>query len=132
MSRAVPTGSTTGPAGEGETEADRQAARGADQTALDIEQTLADVDQTASDADQGAADSDQSASERDEALARTASPPSPPAPARSQAWPRRRPPAILADLLGLSESSAAHWCALAGGDWNSYAAHAVQRYTTNA
>ena len=42
------------------------------------------------------------------------------------------PPAILADLLGLSESSAAHWCALAGGDWTSYAAHAPRRYTTNA
>lgn len=41
------------------------------------------------------------------------------------------PPAILADLLGLSESSAAHWCVLAGGDWNSNAAHAAQRYTTN-
>jgi hypothetical protein len=41
------------------------------------------------------------------------------------------PPAIIADLLGLSESSAAHWCALAGGDWNSYAAHAAGRYTAN-
>jgi hypothetical protein len=42
------------------------------------------------------------------------------------------PPAILADLLGLSESSAAHWCALAGGEGHSYAAHAARRYTTNA
>ncbi len=39
------------------------------------------------------------------------------------------PPAILADLLGISESSAAHWSALAGGEWASYAAHAAQRYT---
>jgi hypothetical protein len=41
------------------------------------------------------------------------------------------PPAILADLLGISESSAAHWSALAFGEWTSYAAHAARRYTTS-
>ena len=38
------------------------------------------------------------------------------------------PPAILADLLGISEASAADWSALAGGDWARYAAHASRRY----
>lgn len=33
------------------------------------------------------------------------------------------PPAILADLLGLSEGSAASWSRLAGGDWARYAAN---------
>lgn len=42
------------------------------------------------------------------------------------------PPAILADLLGISESSAAHWSALAGGDWASYAAHASRRYSATS
>jgi hypothetical protein len=34
------------------------------------------------------------------------------------------PPTILAELLGISESSASKWYRLAGGDWNSYAAGA--------
>jgi hypothetical protein len=36
---------------------------------------------------------------------------------------RELPPAILADLLGISESRAARWAKLAGGDWARYAAH---------
>lgn len=41
------------------------------------------------------------------------------------------PPALLADLLGISEPSATHWSALAGGDWASYAAQATRRYTAD-
>jgi hypothetical protein len=36
---------------------------------------------------------------------------------------RELPPAILADLLGISESRAARWAKLAGGEWVRYAAH---------
>ncbi len=32
------------------------------------------------------------------------------------------PPAILADLLGLSESNTARWARLSGGEWARYAA----------
>jgi hypothetical protein len=35
---------------------------------------------------------------------------------------RELPPAILADLLGISESRAAGWAKLAGGEWARYAA----------
>lgn len=35
------------------------------------------------------------------------------------------PPAILADLLGISESCAARWTAAAGGDWARYAGEAM-------
>jgi hypothetical protein len=38
------------------------------------------------------------------------------------------PPAILADLLAISEGGAANWSRLAAGDWNAYAAHAARRY----
>lgn len=38
------------------------------------------------------------------------------------------PPAILADLLGLSEGSVASWSQLAAGDWARYAAHGPDRY----
>jgi hypothetical protein len=37
------------------------------------------------------------------------------------------PPAILADLLGVSEGGAANWSQLAGGDWARYAAHGADR-----
>jgi hypothetical protein len=37
------------------------------------------------------------------------------------------PPAILADLLGLSEGSAANWSHLAAADWARYAAHGPDR-----
>jgi hypothetical protein len=37
------------------------------------------------------------------------------------------PPAILADLLGISESHAARWTTLAAGDWARYAAEASQQ-----
>ncbi len=33
------------------------------------------------------------------------------------------PPAILADLLGLTEGNAANWSQLAASDWAAYAAH---------
>jgi len=36
------------------------------------------------------------------------------------------PAAVLADLLGLHPTTAAHWVRTAGGDWNTYAAHLIQ------
>ncbi len=38
------------------------------------------------------------------------------------------PPSILAELLGISESSASKWYRLAGGEWTRYSATAVTRY----
>ena len=38
------------------------------------------------------------------------------------------PPALLADLLGISEGNAAAWSQLAGGDFAAYAAHGSGRY----
>lgn len=35
------------------------------------------------------------------------------------------PPSILADLLGISQSSASKWYSLAGGEWTRYATHAA-------
>ena len=37
------------------------------------------------------------------------------------------PPAILADLLGISESRAADWTRAATGDWARYAAQASRQ-----
>lgn len=38
------------------------------------------------------------------------------------------PPTILAELLGISESSASKWYRLAGGEWYRYTADAISRY----
>ena len=69
MNRDAPASSSNGAGAHGGTDADLQAGRDADQTALDTDQTLSDVDQSAGDTDQIAADSDRIASERDQALA---------------------------------------------------------------
>jgi hypothetical protein len=42
---------------------------------------------------------------------------------------QRVPPAILADLLGISEHNAAYWTKLSGGEWARYAAERVPELT---
>jgi len=42
------------------------------------------------------------------------------------------PPAILADLLGISEGCAANWSQLTGADWARYAGHGANRYNARA